>query len=222
MAAVRSAAQACGYSARDIISGAGHDAAYISRVAPTAMVFVPCKDGISHNEAEFTSKEQCAAGAQVLLQCRARFRSEIGGAQRMSAAADSARAAGGDLFGHPRGLSYLFATEMWERFSYYGMRALLVLYMVKHLLQPERAEQVIGYATLKSGLEFLFGPLGVQPLSSHIYGFYTAFVYLTPVFGGLLADRLLGQRRTVMLGAVLMAIGHFMMAFEPLFLLRAG
>ena len=58
---------ACGYSARDIISGAGHDAAYISRVAPTAMVFVPCKDGISHNEAEFTSKEQCAAGAQVLL-----------------------------------------------------------------------------------------------------------------------------------------------------------
>jgi N-carbamoyl-L-amino-acid hydrolase len=67
VAAVRGAAQACGYSARDIISGAGHDAAYISRVAPSAMVFVPCKDGISHNEAEFTSKEQCAAGAQVLL-----------------------------------------------------------------------------------------------------------------------------------------------------------
>ncbi len=67
VAAVRRAADACGYSARDIVSGAGHDAAYISRVAPTAMVFVPCKDGISHNEAEFTSKEQCAAGAQVLL-----------------------------------------------------------------------------------------------------------------------------------------------------------
>jgi POT family proton-dependent oligopeptide transporter len=136
----------------------------------------------------------------------------------MSAATDSLRATGGDWFGHPRGLSYLFATEMWERFSYYGMRALLVLYMVKHLLQPERAELVIGYATLKSALEFLFGPLGIQPLSSHIYGLYTAFVYLTPVFGGLLADRVLGQRRTVILGAVLMAIGHFMMAFEPLFL----
>ncbi len=131
---------------------------------------------------------------------------------------DASRAGNGDLFGHPRGLSYLFATEMWERFSYYGMRALLVLYMVKHLLQPERAEQVIGYATLKGGLEFLFGPLGVQPLSSHIYGLYTAFVYLTPIFGGLLADRVLGQRRTVVLGAALMAIGHFMMAFEPLFL----
>jgi POT family proton-dependent oligopeptide transporter len=123
-----------------------------------------------------------------------------------------------DLFGHPKGLAFLFATEMWERFSYYGMRALLVLYMVKHLLQPERAETVIGYGALKGALEFIFGPLGVQPLSSHIYGLYTAFVYLTPVLGGLIADRLLGRRRTVIAGAVLMAVGHFMMAFEPLFL----
>ena len=107
---------------------------------------------------------------------------------------------------------------MWERFSYYGMRALLVLYMVKYLLQPEHADRVLGYASLKSALEFLFGPLGIQPLSSHIYGIYTALVYLTPVFGGLLADRVLGQRRTVILGAALMALGHFMMAFEPLFL----
>jgi N-carbamoyl-L-amino-acid hydrolase len=67
VAAVRKAAATCGFSVRDIVSGAGHDAAYIARVARTAMVFVPCKDGISHNEAEFTSKEQCAAGAQVLL-----------------------------------------------------------------------------------------------------------------------------------------------------------
>ena len=64
----------------------------------------------------------------------------------------------------------------------------------------------------------MFGPLGVQPLASHIYGLYTAFVYLTPVFGGLIADRLLGQHRTILIGAALMAIGHFMMAFEPLFL----
>ena len=68
VAAVRHAAQASGYSVRDMVSGAGHDAAYVARVAPTAMIFVPCRGGISHNEAEYTSKEQCAAGAQVLLQ----------------------------------------------------------------------------------------------------------------------------------------------------------
>jgi N-carbamoyl-L-amino-acid hydrolase len=68
VAAVRGAAEAGGYKVRDMVSGAGHDAAYVARVAPTAMIFVPCRGGISHNEAEFTSKEQCAAGAQVLLQ----------------------------------------------------------------------------------------------------------------------------------------------------------
>ena len=64
----------------------------------------------------------------------------------------------------------------------------------------------------------MFGPLGAQPFSSHIYGLYTGLVYLTPLFGGILADRVLGQHRTILLGAALMAIGHFMMAFEPLFL----
>jgi POT family proton-dependent oligopeptide transporter len=125
----------------------------------------------------------------------------------------------GDLFGHPRGLTFLFATEMWERFSYYGMRALLVLYMVKVLLLPGHAENVIGLATLRSWFESMTGPLGVQPFSSHVYGLYTGLVYLTPVFGGMLADRVLGQHRTIVLGAGMMAIGHFMMAFEPLFLL---
>jgi POT family proton-dependent oligopeptide transporter len=133
------------------------------------------------------------------------------------AALDGAAASGrGDLFGHPRGLAVLFGTEMWERFSYYGMRALLVLYMVKHLSDPERAEAVLGYTALRGALEILTGPLGAQPFASHVYGLYTGLVYLTPLFGGLLADRLLGQRRTVVLGAVLMAIGHFMMAFETL------
>ena len=137
----------------------------------------------------------------------------------MSAVLSTPRSAQtGDLFGHPRGLSYLFATEMWERFSYYGMKALLVLYMVKYLFEPERAQHVIGLGALKSGMEALFGPLDAQPFSSHVFGFYSGFVYLTPVFGGLLADRWLGQRRTVVLGAGLMALGHFMMAFEPLFL----
>ena len=137
-------------------------------------------------------------------------------------ASDEPTAKANDLFGHPRGLTYLFTVEMWERFSYYGMRALLVLYMVKYLFQPERAEAVIGFATLKAFFETLFGPLGVQPLTSHVYGLYTGFVYLTPVLGGLIADRWLGQRHTVVIGAALMAVGHFMMAFEPLFLFALG
>jgi len=76
--------------------------------------------------------------------------------------------------------------------------------------------------TFQRALEFIFGPLEPQPLASQIYGFYTGLVYLTPILGGLLADRLLGQRRTVIVGASLMAVGHFMMAFEQLFLLALG
>jgi len=123
-----------------------------------------------------------------------------------------------DLFGHPRGLTYLFTVEMWERFSYYGMKALLVLYMTKYLFEPDRVEQVVGFSALRAGFEFVFGPLATQPLSSLVFGSYSALVYFTPIIGGLLADRVLGQRRTVVIGASLMAIGHFMMAFESLFL----
>ena len=79
---------------------------------------------------------------------------------------------------------------MWERFSYYGMRALLVLYMVKYLLQPERAETVIGFAALKSGARIRCSARSASSRSSsHIYGLYTGLVYLTPVLGGYLADR---------------------------------
>jgi POT family proton-dependent oligopeptide transporter len=123
-----------------------------------------------------------------------------------------------EFLGHPRGLAYLFTTEMWERFSYYGMRALLVLYMTKQLLLPGHAEGVIGLETLKGIFESAFGPMGVQPFSSQLYGLYTGLVYLTPFFGGILADRVLGQHQTIIIGASLMAAGHFMMAFEPLFL----
>ena len=108
---------------------------------------------------------------------------------------------------------------MWERFSYYGMRALLVLYMTKYLLLGGRADNVAGLGALRRTLETVFGPLDIQPFSSQIYGLYTALVYLTPIFGGLIADRVLGRRRTIMIGAATMAIGHFMMAFENLFLL---
>jgi POT family proton-dependent oligopeptide transporter len=122
-------------------------------------------------------------------------------------------------FGHPPGLFVLFFTEMWERFSFYGMRGLLVLYMIRHLFQGDRPATVAGYEQVKGALEAVFGPLAVQPLASQVYGLYTGLVYLTPFAGGLLADRLLGQRRTVVLGGLLMATGHFLMAFERLFFL---
>src|SRR5262245_33079890 len=123
-----------------------------------------------------------------------------------------------DVLGHPRGLAVLFATETWERFSYFGNAALVVLYMVKYLLDPVRVESVLGFAAVRTALEFLFGPLEPQPLASQLFGFYTGFAYFTPILGGLIADRLLGQRRTVLIGGVLMAIGHFLMAFEAMFL----
>ena len=123
------------------------------------------------------------------------------------------------LQGHPRGLAVLFFSEMWERFSFYGMRALLILYMTDQLLLPGSVEGVWGFAGLRSVLESVFGPLSIQAMSSQIYGLYTGLLYVTPVFGGLLADRMLGQRRTVVLGALLMAAGHFLMAFGATFLL---
>src|SRR3984957_4197408 len=85
------------------------------------------------------------------------------------------------LFGHPRGLTFLFTTEMWERFSYYGMRAILVLYLTNFLLLPGHVEGVLDYHAIKGAFEAMVGhPLDVQPFSSLIYGFYTGFVYLTP------------------------------------------
>lgn len=97
-------------------------------------------------------------------------------------------------FGQPRGLTILFLTNMWEFFSYYGMRTLLVYYMTKHLLFA-------------------------QEKSSFIYGSYTAMAYFTPILGGIIADRWLGKRKAVIIGGSIMAIGHFLMAFEPLFYL---
>jgi POT family proton-dependent oligopeptide transporter len=129
---------------------------------------------------------------------------------------------GTDLFGHPKGLTVLFATEMWERFSYFGMAALLVLYLVKYLLLPGQAEHVLGYGFVKGTLESLFGPLAPQPLASQIVGLYTGLAYLTPILGGYLADRVLGQRRTAVLGALLMAAGHFLMALEAMLFVALG
>lgn len=95
----------------------------------------------------------------------------------------------GTFLGHPKGLFMLFFAEMWERFSYYGMRALLIFYLTQHWL----------FSDSQSGI---------------IYGAYTALVYITPVLGGYLADRYLGQRKAVLFGAVLLTFGHFLMGLE--------
>src|SRR5262249_54249192 len=81
------------------------------------------------------------------------------------------------FLGHPKGLTVLFATEMWERFSYFGMASLLVLYLVKHLLLPGQAQTIIGYQAVKGALESIFGPLSPQPLASQIFGIYTGLAY---------------------------------------------
>lgn len=125
----------------------------------------------------------------------------------------------GTFFGEPPALGFLAFTEAWERFSYYGMTALLVLYMSQALFTPERIGNVAGFATFRAGLEAVFGHMGPVALASRIYGLYTGFVYFTPVFGGWIADRLISRRYAVMLGAVLMSAGHFAMAFDASFLL---
>jgi POT family proton-dependent oligopeptide transporter len=132
-----------------------------------------------------------------------------------------------EIFGHPRGLAYLVFAEAWERFSYYGMQALLVLYLTQYLLLPGQVENVIGFADLHAGIEYVRGlfangplePLTPLALGSLLVGVYTSGVYFTPILGGLLADRVLGRTATVTIGAVLMALGHFLMAFEASFLL---
>jgi POT family proton-dependent oligopeptide transporter len=124
------------------------------------------------------------------------------------------------FFGHPRGLGYIAFTEAWERFSYYGMQSLLILYMVNQLLHPGHIEHIAGFTAFRHFLETLYrGPLAVQPLASAIFGLYTGLVYLTPIGGGFLADRLLGRTRTITLGALLMAAGQFLIAFDVTFLI---
>src|SRR3982750_4003282 len=97
-----------------------------------------------------------------------------------------------DFLGHPRGLWYLALTEAWERFSYYGMQALLVLYMVKYLLLPGHIERVTVFEAFRQIP--LYRGLEGQALASAVFGTYTASVYLTPILGGILADKILGRR----------------------------
>jgi POT family proton-dependent oligopeptide transporter len=123
------------------------------------------------------------------------------------------------FFGHPAGLGWLSFCELWERFSYYGMQGLLVLYLSKYLFQPQEIMHVWGIGTFRGAIEAVTGPRSPQQLASQVVGLYTGLVYLTPIFGGLLADRWLGRTRTVVIGALLMALGHFLMAFESALLI---
>jgi len=125
---------------------------------------------------------------------------------------------GRTFLGEPRGLAYLAFTEAWERFSYYGMTALLVLYMSGQLFLPGHVEHVAGFASFRAALEGLFGPMTPVALASQIFGLYTGFVYFTPVFGGIIADRWIGKRNAVVIGALLMSAGHIAMAFDQSFL----
>lgn len=125
------------------------------------------------------------------------------------------------FMGHPKGLAYLSITEGFERFSYYGMIALLVLYMNGQLLMPGHVEHVVGLSVLRPILEAVFnrgGHYSNQQLSSAIYLVYSSTVYLTPLLGGLIADRV-GRTGTIIVGASIMALGHFLMAFDGSFLL---
>ena len=124
------------------------------------------------------------------------------------------------FLGHPRGLAYISFTEAWERFSYYGMQTLLVLYMVGQLLLPGHVENIAGFTAFRSFVENMYGgALSTVALASAIFGLYTGFVYLTPIAGGYIADRWLGKTSTITIGALLMAMGHFLMAFDVSFLI---
>ncbi len=144
------------------------------------------------------------------------------------------------FLGHPAGLFVLFFTEMWERFSYYGMRGLLKAYIVYYACSaagkvlyptdsppvptgvPSNPFGIVGWDFLQWLPDWVISKSSVQDFASSLYGSYTALVYLTPVIGGILADRWIGQRKAVVIGGLIMALGEFTMASERFFLLALG
>ena len=123
------------------------------------------------------------------------------------------------FFGHPKGLGYLAGTELWERFSFYSMQSLLMLYMTKYLLLPENSGKVAGLGTFRSVLEAIFGPMTNLALAAQTFGLYSGLILVTPLAGAYLGDRVLGRTKTVTIGALLMSAGHLTMASERAFLL---
>ena len=126
----------------------------------------------------------------------------------------------GDLFGQPRGLWVLAGTELWDRISFHGMVAMLVLYMTGDLLlHPDRVATIIGFAGFRALLEGMAGPLSPQALALQTFGFYYAFVTGLPLLGGWIGDRVTGRKLAVGGGAALMTAGHFALAFDRTFLI---
>lgn len=123
------------------------------------------------------------------------------------------------FFGHPRGLGFLAGTELWERFSFYAMQALLMLYMTKYLLLPENSAQVVGLGVYRDVLEGVFGPMTDLALAAQTFGLYSGLILVTPLVGAWLGDRVLGRTKTITIGALLMSAGHLTMASEKAFLL---
>ncbi len=119
------------------------------------------------------------------------------------------------FMGHPIGLAWLSGSEFWERFAFYGAQPLIALYISQYLLMPGHVERVIGYGALKNFIEFIYGT-GLKPeqIGIGISGVYSALVYLTPILGGLIAERGIGRTPTVVIGAIAMTIGQFLMALD--------
>ncbi len=129
------------------------------------------------------------------------------------------------FLGHPIGLLWLSASEFWERFCYYGMQALLTLYLYKYLLQPGHIEQVWGFDTFRAGLDWLIREIpwlfhqSPMAYASYTSQLYAGLVFVTPLIGGPLADRVLGRTLTVTLGSILMVAGTFLLAANQTFLI---
>lgn len=121
--------------------------------------------------------------------------------------------------GHPKGLWVLSGTELWDRISFHGMQAMLVLYMAGELLKPDRIEHVVGFERYRATVEWVTGPLSAQALATQTFGLYVALLTFFPLIGGWIGDRWTTRRTAITLGALLMTSGHFALAFDESFLL---
>lgn len=126
------------------------------------------------------------------------------------------------FFGHPKGIGYLAATETWERFSYQGMRALLMLYLTKYLLLDNRPDEVAGLGAFRRWIESLYGPMTDLAFSAQVFSFYSIGILATPLLGAIIGDRYIGRTRAITIGALTMAAGHLTMAVEAALLPALG
>ena len=120
---------------------------------------------------------------------------------------------------HPPGLWTLAATEVWDRASFYGMQALLILYMTQYLLLPGQADRVIGLGTLEAAITAMRGPLSIEGRATQIFALYITVLAMLPLLGGWLGDRFIARRTGVIAGAVLMTAGHVALGFTSTFLI---